>query len=96
MEQCWAGMRLFSDFFIAYSAATAFYVASRKIRLLTESAVLAGMLYGVVAYVVMYWIVKPIFQHPTTYRLGTTVVAIATYMVCVELPISLAVQRFSS
>jgi len=82
-------------FFIAFSAAAVFYAASRKIPLMTRSAILSGALYGVVVYVVMYWIVKPLSQvQPRPFSLNETVVAILTHVVCVGLPISLIVRRF--
>lgn len=52
-------------FLIAFSAAAVFYMASRKINFMTRRAVLAGVLYGVCVYVVMYWIVMPLAKmHP--------------------------------
>ena len=91
-----AALGLACHFFIAFSAATVFYLASRKLTFLTQHAVLAGISYGVAVYVVMYWIVRPLsLVRPRPFSLTDTVVAILTHMVCVGLPISLIVRRFS-
>jgi hypothetical protein len=83
-------------FLIAYSAATVFYAASRCIAFLTERAILAGALYGVAVYVVMYWLVKPLsLVKARPFSWTDTSVAIATHIICVGLPIALAVRRYS-
>lgn len=83
-------------FLIACSAATVFYLASRFMPFLTERAVLAGALYGVAVYAVMYWVVKPLsLVKSRPFSWTETWIAIATHMVCVGLPIALAVRRYS-
>ena len=81
-------------FFIAFTAATIFYLASRRLAFLTQRAVLAGALYGIAVYLFMYWMVIPlsaIRRGPFSWR--ATIIAILTHIVCVGLPISLAVRR---
>ena len=83
-------------FFIAFSAATVFYLASRKLEFLGQRAVLSGAAYGVAVYAVMYWVVVPlsaIGRRPFSWP--ATVIAIVTHIFCVGLPISLIVKRFS-
>ncbi len=83
-------------FFIAFSAATVFYLASRGIPWLTGRPFLSGPLYGVAVYVVMYWIVVPLSAAaPRHYTWPATLLAIATHVVCVGSPIALAVSRYS-
>ena len=83
-------------FFIAFSAATVFYLASRKIGFLTSRPVLSGVLYGVCVYLVMYWIVVPLSAlHRRPHSLSASVIAILTHMICVGLPISLVISRFA-
>jgi len=83
-------------FLIAFSAATVFYVASSKLTFIASRAILSGLLYGIAVYIVMYWIVKPLsLVRHTPFSLSVTVVAIITHMVCVGLPISLVVRRYS-
>src|SRR3954465_6543474 len=55
-----AALGLAIHFFIALVAASLFYIASRRILWLTRQAVIAGFLYGLAIYSVMYWIVMPL------------------------------------
>ncbi len=83
-------------FFIAFSAATVFYLASRKLAFMIQRPILSGTLYGISVYVVMYWMVKPLsLVRPRPFSLQETIVAIITHIVCVGLPISLVVRRYS-
>jgi hypothetical protein len=83
-------------FLIAFSAAAVFYLASGKIDFMTRRPILAGVLYGVCVYVVMYWIVMPLAKMHPAHTLTRSIVAIVTHMVCVGLPISLMVRRYST
>lgn len=90
-----AGLGLAIHFFIAFVAASVFYVASRKIVWLTRQAVISGFLYGIAIYLVMYWIVMPLAYpvvHPSVSR---DVTAVFVHMFLIGLPISLIVCRFS-
>jgi len=83
-------------FFIAFSAATVFYVASRKLTFMTRRPIVSGILYGIAVYLVMYWIVMPLSNfHKRPFSWSATVIAIITHMVCVGTPISLVVHRYS-
>lgn len=90
-----AALGLVLHFVIAFGAAVVYYVANRQIDFLREQTVLGGVLYGVAVYVFMYWIVMPLsaFQRGP-FSLPLTILAIVTHMVCVGLPIALAVRRF--
>ena len=91
-----AALGLACHFFIAYSAATVFYLASRNLRFLTLRQILSGVLYGVAVYLVMYWIVVPLSRVPhRTYTLQSTVIAIVTHLICVGLPIALIISHYS-
>jgi hypothetical protein len=82
-------------FTIAFVATTIFYLASRKVAILIESPILAGIGYGVCVYAVMYWVVVPLSRiGPRPFSLGNALIAIGTHMVCVGLPIAVAVRRF--
>jgi hypothetical protein len=84
-------------FFIAFSAAAVFYLASRKFFFLTQRPILSGLFYGVAVYLVMYWIVMPLARfHGAPRTVLSTAIAVVTHMVCVGLPISLVVRRSSS
>jgi hypothetical protein len=91
-----AVLGLFLHFFIAFSAATVFFLASRKLGFLTRRPVISGLLYGICVYVVMYWIVVPlsaIHRHPTS--VSAIPLPVIVHMFCVGLPISLGVWRYS-
>ena len=91
-----AALGLGLHFFIAFSAATVFYLASRKLRYLTHHPVISGALYGVGVYLVMYRIVMPLsrYRH-RPFTLSSTTIAIVTHIICVGLPISLIIAHFS-
>jgi hypothetical protein len=83
-------------FLIAFTAATVFYVASRKIPSLLEHPWLAGVGCALVVYGFMYWIVMPLSRlRRGQVTLSDTATAIVTHMVCVGLPISLVIHRLS-
>ena len=83
-------------FLIAFAAAGAFYLASRKLDVLTRRPILSGVLYGVGVYIFMYWLVIPLSHFRRgPFSVDATLIAIVTHMVCVGLPISLVVRRYS-
>jgi hypothetical protein len=84
-------------FVIAFSAAGVFYGASRKLLFLRRRPILSGILYGIAVYVFMYWVVMPLSAyHKPPLSISATIIAIMTHIVCVGLPISLIVDRYSS
>ena len=91
-----AALGLAIHFFIAFSAATVFYLGSRAIAFLTQHPILSGVSYGVVVYLVMYWIVMPLsrYRH-RPFTISSTIIAIVTHMICVGLPIALVISRLA-
>lgn len=90
-----AGLGLAIHFFIALTAATLFYLISRKFSFLTDHAIVAGLLYGIAVYLFMYWIViRLVFPnaHPS---LSRDLTAVLVHMFLIGLPISLIVSRCS-
>jgi len=90
-----AALGLAFHFLIAFTAATVFYLASRKIGFLLSSVWVAGALYGVLVYGFMYWVVMPLSnvrRGPFSWEVEST--AIVTHIVCVGLPIALSVKSF--
>jgi hypothetical protein len=90
-----AGLGLAIHFFIAFTAATLFYLISRKFKFLIEHAIVAGLLYGIAVYLFMYWIVIRIVfpnAHPS---LSRDVTAVLVHMFLIGLPISLIVSHCS-
>ncbi len=91
-----AALGLFLHFFIAFSWATIFYLASRSLPSLTRRPLIFGPLYGITVYLIMYWVIMPLSR----FRRGhfsafNTVVAVITHIVCVGTPIALMVSRYS-
>jgi hypothetical protein len=85
-------------FFIAISAATVYYAASRRLTFLTQRAIVWGWLYGIAIYMFMGWIVVPLLAFPkSTAPLSPVglVTSLLTHMFCVGLPIALAVRRYA-
>ena len=83
-------------FLIALIWTMVFYLASRKIRFLTAQPVIAGVLYGVVVYLVMYLGVQPLAGLHPKFGLLTTSRAVLVHIFCVGLPIALSITRFSA
>ena len=83
-------------FLIALTAAAVFFAASRRLPVLLEHPWLAGIGYALLVYGFMYWIVMPLSRlRRGAVTMPYTVTAIVTHIVCVGLPISLVVHRFS-
>jgi uncharacterized membrane protein YagU involved in acid resistance len=91
-----ASLGLMCHFFIAFSAAGVFYVASRKLKFLTQHAIASGVAYGVGVYLFMNWIVIPLSRlQQMPFSWTRAIVAIVTHIFCVGLAISLSVKQFT-
>ena len=87
---------LLCHFVIAYGAATVYFVASRSIRILTNYAIVSGALYGVAVYFFMNGIVLPLSAAAKRpFSLKLLIIGLVIHIICVGLPISLSVRRFS-
>jgi uncharacterized membrane protein YagU involved in acid resistance len=87
---------LFCHYFIAFSAATVYFTASRRMPFLLEHAVISGAIYGVIVYFFMNRVVVPLsgtIKVPFSFKM--MVIGVVIHIFCVGLPISIAVQRFS-
>lgn len=83
-------------FFIAFVWCSVFFFASRSLRFLRTHPIVFGLIYGVVVYLFMYGLVLRLTFHRNFLTPPkAVVVAVLTHMLCVGLPISLAVSRFS-
>ncbi len=91
-----AALGMLFHFVIAYSAATVYYAASRKIGFLIEHWLMCGLAYGLGVYLFMNLIVLPLSSvnraPMTTLGLVNGVLAI---MLLVGLPIAFIVARYS-
>jgi uncharacterized membrane protein YagU involved in acid resistance len=90
-----AGLGLAIHFFIAFVVVAIFYLASRKIRFLTERAAVSGVIYGIIVYLVMYWIVLPATFPPFRHRLGNDVLELVIHIVLIGLTTALIIRGFS-
>jgi hypothetical protein len=84
-------------FLIAFSAATVFYLASRKLKFITKYPLVSGPLYGLAVFAFMRLVVFPLAGLPKiiTATVSSVLIAIVIHMLFVGLPISLATSRFS-
>jgi len=82
-------------FLIALIWTTLFYLASRRIRFLTAQPIVAGALYGILVYLVMYLAVQPLAGLHPKFGLLTTSRAVLVHIFCVGLPIALSIRHFS-
>jgi len=87
-----AGLGLAIHFLIAFTAASVFYAASRKLTFLTQHAVTSGLLYGIAVYLSMYWIVVPLAFINARHSVSRDVTAVIIHMLLIGLPISLIVR----
>ena len=85
-------------FVIAYGAAITYYLASRKLRFLRESPILAGLLYGEAVFFFMHFVVIPLSharQAPLSMAPAFLITGPLGHPFLVGLPIALAVRRFA-
>jgi hypothetical protein len=84
-------------FFIALSAATVYYLASRRLGFLTEHPLVCGLFYGIAVELVMSYIVLPLsaLHARGPYELREVLLGLGVHMVIIGLPISFSVWRFS-
>jgi hypothetical protein len=84
-------------FFIACSAATVYYAASRKLVFLKEHPLVCGLFFGAAVDQIMTLVVLPLsaLQSRGPYRLHDLLLGLSVHMVIIGLPISFSVWRFS-
>lgn len=84
-------------FFIAFSAATVYYAASRRLRFMTEHPLVCGLFFGAAVEDVMNLVVLPLsaLHARGPYTLHDLILGLAVHMVVVGLPISFSVRRFT-
>ncbi len=91
-----ASLGVVLHFVIALAAATAYYLASRKLTFLVDRGVLSGLIYGALVYLFMHVVVLPLsaVSHsdiPLIYKACEFV----EHWFCVGLPIALSVRHYS-
>lgn len=88
---------LFLHFVIAFGAAAVYYAASRKLPVLIRQPIICGALFGIAVYCFMNLIVLPLSAFPYNISRQTSVVVtgLVVHILCVGLPIALAIRKFS-
>ncbi|MGC2698167.1 MAG: hypothetical protein WA738_20450 [Candidatus Angelobacter sp.] len=84
-------------FLIAFIWAAIYYVASRKIAFMTESPVIAGLLYGELVWLVMNCVVIPLsaLHHGPRFDKASIITGPIGHLFLVGLPIALAVKKWA-
>lgn len=87
---------LILHFFIAFSAATVYCLASWKLDFLKKHFVVCGLFFGIAVFLVMYLVVMPLcaFHYKGPYTLVTLLQAVVAHMILIGLPIGAARARF--
>jgi hypothetical protein len=93
-----AALGLASHFLIAFGAAAVYYAASRKLKFLVQRPIVCGLLYGVAIYLFMNVVVVPLSAVPFkfSYPPMAVIIGLAVHMLCIGLPISLAIRGYSN
>jgi hypothetical protein len=88
---------VFLHYFIAFSAAIIYCLASRKLTFLKEHFLVCGMFYGIAVFLVMNLIVLPLcgLHAVGPYQLRGLIQGIAIHMLIIGLPISISLRIFS-
>jgi hypothetical protein len=91
------GVGVLLHFFIACSAASIYFGASRRLRFLTEHPLVCGLFFGAAVEDVMRFIVLPLsaLHARGPYELHDLIQGLLVHMVVVGLPISFSVRRFA-
>jgi len=88
---------VFLHFFIAFSAATVYYAASRRLGFMKEHPLVCGLFFGAAVEEVMSLVVLPLsaLHAKGPYELRELILGLLVHMVVVGLPISFSVRRFA-
>ena len=87
----------FLHFFIAFSWAAIYYLASRRLLFMTEKPFIAGLIYGEFVWIVMTFVVLPLsaIHRWPTWNKASIITGPIGHMFLVGLPIALAVKRWA-
>lgn len=88
---------VFLHYFIAFSAATIYCLASRKLPFLKQHFIVCGIFYGIAIYLVMNLVVLPLcafhFMGPYQYR--GMVQGLLIHMLIIGVPIAWCLRKWS-
>jgi len=88
---------VFLHFFIALSATSIYYAASRKLTFLTEYPLICGLFFGAAVEEVMSLIVLPLsaLHARGPYDLQDLIQGLAAHMIIFGLPVAYSIRRFA-
>jgi hypothetical protein len=88
---------IFLHYFIAFTAAAIYCLASRWLPFLIDHFLVCGLFYGIAIYLVMKFIVLPLCAYHAMgpYQYRDLVQGLLVHMLIIGLPISLALRRLS-
>jgi hypothetical protein len=92
-----AALGAFLHFFIAFSWAAIYYIASRRLLFMTEKPVIAGLIYGEFVWIIMTFVVLPLsaIHRWPTWNKASIITGPIGHLFLVGLPIALAVKRWA-
>lgn len=91
-----AALGVVLHFFIAFSVAAVYYVASRKLPFLLQNAIICGVTYGALVYLFMHVVVLPLSAFPPgNMPLIYKICEFVEHLVFVGPPVALSVRHYS-
>jgi hypothetical protein len=93
-----AALGLLCHFAIAFGAAAAYYLVSRRLTVLVREPVVCGLLYGVPVYLVTNYVIVPMSKigHVLQGSQAQAMIGLVVLMIGVGLPIAVMTRRFAS
>jgi hypothetical protein len=81
-------------YFIAFSAAAIYCLASRRLLFLRDHFLVCGLFYGIAVFLTMYLVVMPLcaFHYKGPYTLHTLLQGIIVHMLLIGLPIAISLR----
>jgi hypothetical protein len=92
----WGLVGLAVHFAIMTCMVTAYMIVAPRIPILLRQPIVAGFLYGVLLWIIMYWVVRPLRfpELPLPHTLKGIVQALFSHCILVGIPIALVASRF--
>jgi hypothetical protein len=89
-----AGLGLFLHYFIMACWATAFFIASRKLRFLVDKWYIWGPVYGILVHLFMQFVTIPLSAvRPRPFNLQNFLIGLGIHIVCVGIAIAYTMRR---
>lgn len=89
---------IFLHYFIAFSAATVYCLAGRRLEFMEAHWVVSGIFFGIGLYLVMNLIVLPLcaFHFVGPYQLHSLIQGLLIHMIMIGLPIAYSLRKLST